>query len=69
MCISVTIASPPGMTSVVAMGASLFLGRFVNSGNLFGLFRFHETLQAGEVGLPENAILIQPGIHGAKRFD
>ena len=34
----------------------------------FGVLGFDKSLQVGQAGLPEDAILFQPGIHSFQRF-
>lgn len=34
----------------------------------FGVFGLYESFQVAEVHLPETAVLIEPGVDGAKRF-
>jgi hypothetical protein len=36
--------------------------------DFFGALGFHKSLQVGEVHLPEAAVLLDPGVDGAKRF-
>lgn len=46
------------------------LNSFVLAGRLRfpGVFGFYESFQAGEAGVPEAAILFQPGIYGTERL-
>src|SRR5205823_12806292 len=64
--ISLTMASRSGVTMAVGMCAPRCLV-LLAARRFFRVFGLHKSFQAGQIGAPEDTVLLQPGINSFQR--